>query len=684
MSDSITPQNWKKTQSKINPYLTALLVVMVLAGGGLTLLKGPAFVKDRVKTTFEKRLSPLGIEKVDIGSIRWGWGRIYMRDIQAHASSAAPTLSIQEMDVALSAFLNVKAIDARGLTLEWKDGEAVPLSTEGWQAKLALLGKALSGAKSLALPALTLHDGLVIAPSPQGLLKIPMQASHESTVKGNQVLTLDWGEPEKHQFSGQGVLEIGRDGLTVDIQATHIDLKWPSVHLKAAEVSFWGATAHEEEGGYKVEGFAKLDHLALPSYGTLKAPLEVTIEGAGTDKEFTLEEFTIASAESDANLLEVEGMLKPDQPSAEMVLAAQIPQLSRIWDFTPLLAAYAGDRVVVDGVVNLAGKIRWEEGGFKPSVVALDVKEGHLAREGFSVEGAAFTLNFKGVKPFVTQGNQRLLATKLSFGKIQLKNALLEGGLDENGLLQIQQFTAELLSGTLKAHRFQRLSERSSSYQFESNFNNIELADILALTDLNNLSGHAKLAGSALMSWGWEEGVEVIQAELHAISEAGLIQYKPGEAVFSQQKEVNMAFQVLDDLNFTLFNVRLGRAPHNPLELQAIVKILGSNPKVLKGYPFEFNIVTTGKLKDLVVNTLHHIGPYKDLHKLTNTLHDAKEAKVPQKAAKTPKPPKKSEKLVKTATVVKRVVKKARRGKQAKWGKRAKKPKPVNRKLKDG
>ena len=60
-----------------------------------------------------------------------------------------------------------------------------------------------------------------------------------------------------------------------------------------------------------------------------------------------------------------------------------------------------------------------------------------------------------------------------------------------------------------------------------------------------------------------------------------------------------MAFQVLDNLHFSLFNVRLSPMADNPSEMQAIVKMLGSNPNVLYGYPFEFNIVTTGKLKYL-------------------------------------------------------------------------------------
>jgi hypothetical protein len=125
-------------------------------------------------------------------------------------------------------------------------------------------------------------------------------------------------------------------------------------------------------------------------------------------------------------------------------------------------------------------------------------------------------------------------------------------------------------------------------------------------------------------------------------------------------QEVNMAFQVLDNLHFSLFNVRLSAMPDNPSEMQGIVKMLGSNPNVLNGYPFEFNIVTTGKLKDLVINTLQHMKPPTDLKKLNQAVKatkDAKKAKALRKNQGVTVPPQAKEikktKLAKTPKAVK-------------------------------
>lgn len=686
-----------KTALRMRPYLQRGLIVfagLVVFGGGVLTWKGPALVKNMAKASLERSLAPLGIDQVEIDSVNFGWWRVYLTDIHTKASSSAPSLSIEEMDVALSLFFKMKAIDVVGATLELKEGDKVSFSKDDWQGKVAHLRKAISHINRLKLPAIALRDCLLVIPGTQGLLKIPVHATTETTVTRNQLLTIDWGELAENKFSGQFVLELGRKGVTLDLHTTNINIQTPFFQIKAPEISLWGSTASEGGEGYKIDGFAKLDRLMLASYGSLKAPLEVNVEGVGTPDNLVLDELTITTNGRDVNLLELEGNFNPSQSSAQMVLTAQISQLSKLWDFTPLLATHAKDKVAVEGKVNLAGEVVWEKGHLTTSALALDIRGLTVTREGFSIEGANSKLIFSTLKPLTTQGLQRASATKLSMAGIDLKKVRIEGLVDAKGVWQIQQFTAKTLGGTLKAHSFQRdVNTPSPAFQFEADFKNIELADILKLTDLRSLSGHAKLAGSASMRYGLEDGLDVVQAELHSVSDSGHIQYKPqqgegGGAPFDQ-KEVNMAFQVLDDLNFTLFNVRLEHAPNNPSEMQGIVKMLGSNPKVLNGYPFEFNIVTTGKLKDLVVNTLQHMKPVADLTELNKAVKATKEAKA-AKAAQSPESPKpKVAKTTKATKIIKstkraKAVKSRKRARVAKAIKSTKRVKQNNRKLKNG
>jgi hypothetical protein len=293
----------------------------------------------------------------------------------------------------------------------------------------------------------------------------------------------------------------------------------------------------------------------------------------------------------------------------------------------------------------------WDKGQLKTSVLMLEVKGGSVAREGLSVEGANARILFTKLQPLTTKGDQKVSASKLSVAGIDLKNVLFKCLFDSNGFFQIKQFTAQTLQGSLKAHKFLRIVKGSNpAFHFETDFENIELADILKLTDLKSLSGRGKLAGSASMSYTVDEGLDILQAELHSMSNSGLIQYKPEDGSAGggslSNKEANMAFQVLDNLNFSVFNVRLEQVPGHPAELQGIVKMLGSNPSVLNGYPFEFNIVTTGKLKDLVINTLQHMRPPADLNELNKAIKATKVAKAMKKAKevkevkKDPKPKK--------------------------------------------
>jgi hypothetical protein len=642
---------------KIAPYLKLKWVVpvtIIAVGGGFLGVKAPSLVKNMAKESLERHLAPLGIGQVEIEAIRFGWGRIYLQDIHTAGLSSEPSLSIQEMDIAISPFLKVRAIDVIGATFELTDKETTAFSKDAWQARIGQFGKAARYLQHLKIPTVAMHDCLFIVPTLQGPLKVPVHVVTETTVARNQVLTVDWGEYGGNKFYGQFILESGGQGVKVDVHAANIDIKMPSFEIKAPEISFWGTTTSEEDDGCKIDGFAKFDHLMLASYGTLKMPLELNFEGSGTEDDLALDALTISSPRSEANFLELEGAFKSAQHSVQMVLTSQIPQLSKLWDFTPLLATHGADKVFVEGSVNLAGEILWEEGRFKTSALALDMKRVSIIRDDFSIRRAAARLIFNGFTPLTTKGSQQFSAETLSIGGIDFKNVLFECLLDEKGLLQLNHFMGEALSGKVKAHQFQRVANTPQlSYQFEADFKNIELADILKLTDLSNLSGRAKLAGNASMRYGLKEGLDVVQAELHSTSDSGLIQYNPassdGEVVVAGQKEVNMAFQVLSDLNFTVFNVRLEHAPNNPSEMQGIVKMLGSNPKVLNGYPFEFNIVTTGKLKDLVINTLQRMKPYTDLSELNKAIKATKEAKAAKKEAAQKSEEPRARKVIKAA-----------------------------------
>jgi hypothetical protein len=652
-----------------------LIITLIVIGGGVLTWKAPSLVRNMAKASLEESLASLGISEVEIDSVNFGWWRVYLREIHTKSSSAAANLNIQEMDVALSLFLKMKAIDVIGGTIELKEGHKFFISKDALLSKVAEIGSVFSNIKRLRLPAIGMRDCLVVVPMGQGTLKVPVHATTETTVARKQVLTVDWGEHGSNDFSGQFVVDLGRKGITVDFHTTNVDINTPSFQIKAPEISFWGTTASEETQEYKIDGFAKFDNLSFASYGGLKSPLELNFEGAGSGDDFTLDELKITSAGAGKNLLELEGNFKPKQSTAQLIMTSQVSQLSRLWDFTPLLATHEGDKVVVEGKMNITGELAWEKGHLKTSALAIEMRGVNLKRDGFALEGGSSKVVFNTMKPMTTQGLQQARANKMSVAGIDLKNVVLKGEFDNQGLLQIKQFDAETLNGTLRAHRFQRVAQAvRPTFQFEADFDKINLADILKLTDLNNLSGQGRLAGSASMSYDFEGGLDVLQAELHSISETGLIQYKPqqgtGLAIPADQKEVNMAFQVLDNLNFTLFHVRIDRMPNSESEMQGIVKMLGSNPNVLNG------IVTTGKLKDLVINTLQHMRPEQDLKELSRAAKATSDAK----AAKSSKSEITSKPKIAKAAKARKV---SKRSKRAKGRKAMKTGKKMNRKLKD-
>jgi len=661
-----------KISDRIIPYLKSWYIFLgtfVVIAGGLFAWKGPTLVKNIAKSSLEQSLRPLGIEKIEIDSASIGLGRIYLRDIRSKASPSTPTLNIQEMNVGITPFFRTKALEIVGATIELPKGEGFSFSKNVWQEMKAKVTHIVTHVKRLKLPAITMQDCLIIIPTSTETLKIPVHVLTQTTLNGRQILTVDWGEPKDSKLTGQLVLETNRKGMTVDILADNVDFRSPYFQIKAPEISLWATTAMEDVEGCSVDGFVKLDHLLLASYGSLKSPLDMNIEATGTLDNLDLDEVRISERGSSSDLLEVEGTFKPNQPYAQFTFALQVPQISKIWNFTRQLAAQTGETVSADGQINVSGEVLWEGGHMKSSALTAKLKDISVSKEGFSMEGVSGEFVIDSLYPVVTKSPQRFFAPKLMMAGIDFKKVALEWLFDETGLFQIKNFSAEALDGTLKAHRFQReIDSTQLAFQFEADFENIELAKILQLTDLESLSGHGTLAGNALMRYGFEEGLDVLQGELHSTSNTGLIQYKPktdgGKPPSFDQKEVNMALQVLDNLNFSLFNVRLQHVPNNPSEMQGIVKMLGSNPNVLNGYPFEFNIVTTGKLKDLVENTLLRMKPPVDISKLEKASAEVKVPESPKatQASSTAKPIKKA----KVTKVIKKGKKKKNRNRKLK------------------
>jgi hypothetical protein len=618
-------------------YLKIGLIIFALFFGLISaflFVKGPSIIKGMAQATLAKNLAPLGIKHVEIDKVNVGLGRFYFRGIRSSSSSSEPSLNIQEMDVALSIFLKVKAIDVVGASLEMKENNSVSYSHDLIKEKVARFGKLINQMKQIKIPTFAMRDCLLIVPSSQGPLKLKVHATTEMTVAQNQILTIDWGEYGDKSFYGQFIVDSGKKGITLDLHMANIDLQTPTFQIKAPEISFWGTTAHEVDENYKFDGLAKIDQLMLQKFGTLKQPLEVNVEGDGSPDNMVLDELSIVTTSDGKSIIELEGSYKPSQLAGQIILTAQISQLSNLWDFKQLVSPQGTG--TISGKLNLTSEINWEKGDIKTSALALNLKEGKLIRNGLVVEGANTQIVFDSLKPLRTKGEQTASASKITLSGVDLKNVSLKGAYDADGLFQIKTFTAETLHGSLTAHRFQRIEVNSKqAYQFETDFKNIELAEILKLTDLNSISGRAKLSGNASMRYSADEGFDIQQGELHSVSSSGLLQYKPGTSKEEQdllgQKDVNIAFQVLDNLNFTVFNVRLSQDAKNPSEMQGVVKILGSNPNVLNGYPFEFNIVTSGKLKDLVLNTLKHMRSPADMGEINKAITATKEAKALQK-----------------------------------------------------
>lgn len=165
-------------------------------------------------------------------------------------------------------------------------------------------------------------------------------------------------------------------------------------------------------------------------------------------------------------------------------------------------------------------------------------------------------------------------------------------------------FQAPFLGGTIVLKEITPLdSQLLSNIKASAIVKSLDLDKLGKLAEIPNLNVTGKVSGTCIFQIS-ENGINIQQASLQLVTNDGKLRYQSQAPVNDLPSETKLALTALENLHFKLLDIEL--KPSNPQtdDLQATIKILGSNPEVLNNYPFEFNIRTTGKLRDLLKNSL--------------------------------------------------------------------------------
>lgn len=605
-----------ETLGQMRPYFKRgilTIVLMIIMGASLLIYKAPNLIHDKIQTSLEHALSPLGIKHLRIQATHLKWGELHLENIQTERTPTLPELSIQSLKIVFSPLFKIRTLEIKEGQLNLKHKDMSKDFTKRWQSKWDDFTNLLHHIMHLKPPTINMYNCSLIIPTLQGPLKIPVRSATKTTLRAQDTFVIDWGDEKGKEFSGHLVFEFGTDITTALLKSTNIDFETESFHVKSPSLSLYSRFSKAQGNVYQVKGHAQIDTLKVLSFGSLKTPIELNLLTNSTSDYWRVKNLTLTSKDK-KNTFNLQGLIDPEKTKTHLKFNLQIPQLSKIWNFKPL----------AEGKVSLNGSTHWQNGLWICDSCVLKIHRGSLIQKDFSIQNLSGNLHFETLFPFSTKKAQHIEIEKLTFHDILFENTFCDGFLDSQEHLQIHKITSHALGGYIKAYQFQRLTtQKTLPFHFFVNLEEIELMNILKLTNLDNLSGQAKLTGHGVMCYDSKQGFNIERAEIRAISK-GLIQYKLNEETAEpfafQQEEVNMAFQALNNLHFSTLVIQLTQDSQIPSEMQATVKMLGNNPNVLNGHPFEFNIVTTGKLKDLIINTLHHMTQPTNLKELQKRL----------------------------------------------------------------
>jgi len=250
-----------------------------------------------------------------------------------------------------------------------------------------------------------------------------------------------------------------------------------------------------------------------------------------------------------------------------------------------------------DGTVEARGELSW--GGDGPDgFVDVGVRDLTLQTRAARIERTNAALRVDGPWPPRVAPGQLLSMARVDFG-LELTNGLVRYALRDDGVLMIEAAEWAFAGGTIRSGGALDLS--AEEQRVFLTVRDVDLAELLALVNLEGLSGTGRLNG-ALPLYLRGGSIEIREGLLEAPSEGGWIRYLPEGKAGAFASVAGAAF---DDLlqalaNFRYERLRLGLDGRTDGEVKVALSLAGANPDHRDGQPYEFNLNVDGRLADLV------------------------------------------------------------------------------------
>ena len=264
------------------------------------------------------------------------------------------------------------------------------------------------------------------------------------------------------------------------------------------------------------------------------------------------------------------------------------------------ISPWLGARVSnAKGQLGVRGAVEWTPAGVTSSAT-LAVTDLSATTDAATVAGLSGTVFFDDLTPPDTPANQRLTATSVTAG-VPLEDVEVVFDVDsENGapVIRLARAGGNLADGEIFV-RDAELRPGAGTNRLTVQVRGVSMKRLVGLLDVEGLRADGTLAGDIPLRLG-PGGLRIDKGKLGAVGK-GRIQVEFGAAqdrLASQGESVSLMVRALQDFRYDVLSLTVTRPAEGDLALG--ITMQGSNPEVLEGYPFKFNINLSGDLEPIL------------------------------------------------------------------------------------
>jgi hypothetical protein len=382
---------------------------------------------------------------------------------------------------------------------------------------------------------------------------------------------------------------VGAEGV-VDLNA---GVSGGALTLPAENIDIEGVEGSAEiRGGAAVSStlsVTAIESLATPARWT-PVSLRASAKGEGEGLSFDAE----ISDALGVWVLEAAGRYEDGRATSRVTLypISFLSGATEIRDLSPFLADYVED---ASGTVGFEAEVVWGPEGLQ-GAGDLSLRDFGATVAGIAVSGVNTSTSFAALLPPATLPEQRAEIGRIDLG-VPLERGVVVYELESGGPLAVSRLAFDLAGGRVYAEPFTVDSAEVNDIGFVLRAEEVELAQMLALSRIEGLQGTGVLSGRIPVRMS-DRGLQLDEGILAAETD-GVLRYTPENLpAFLQGDDLRsrMLREALTNFHYEELSVTVASESGENGEQRLTLNAQGANPDFLEGHPIELNFDFQGPL----------------------------------------------------------------------------------------